>query len=91
MFNFFLFTKETLFRGHPDKQPTSLERPLGYINLNIPCKNETPFRYIKTLVLIKCRLSPKGFEPRAITWVVVVHVQDMRSNRALFADNDFGL
>ena len=30
----YLYTVESLLRGHPDKRPTPLERPLDTINLN---------------------------------------------------------
>ena len=37
-----LCTVEPLLRGHPDERPTSLERPLDSINLNINVLISTP-------------------------------------------------
>ena len=35
-------TVEPLFRGHPDKRPTTLERPLDNVNPNINVLISTP-------------------------------------------------
>ena len=35
-------TVEILLRGHPDKRPTPLERPLDNVNLNINVLMSTP-------------------------------------------------
>ena len=37
-----MHTVEPLLRGHPDERPTSLERSLGNVNLNINVLISTP-------------------------------------------------
>ena len=51
---FFINTVEPLLRGHPDKRPPPLERPLDSVNLNMNVLISNPD---KTLPLLKGHFS----------------------------------